>query len=179
MFFTVALVLLQIVLGLFYGNLMEWTVHKYVLHHIGKKKGNAFNFHWFDHHRKSRLNKFQDDDYEQNIWNWNARGKEALGLGFLWLTHVWLFFFFPVFALTITYCVINYYFTHKWSHQNPEWAKKHLRWHWEHHMGKVQDANYCVTQPWCDYLFRTRIHYRQEQTKSGKTKLVPVQGSIF
>lgn len=178
MFLAVFFVLLQVILGLLYGNFVEWVAHKYVLHRLGKNKNSPFAFHWHEHHRKSRLEKFYDDDYEKPIWNWNARGKEAAGLGLLWLTHCWLFFFFPVFAITITYCVFNYYFTHKWAHQKPEWAKKHLRWHWEHHMGKNQEANFCVTQPWCDYLLGTRIHYREELTKSGKTKLIPVEGII-
>lgn len=178
MILAVFFVLLQVILGLLYGNFVEWVVHKYVLHKLGKNKKSPFSFHWHEHHRKSRLEKFYDDDYEKPIWNWGASGKEAAGLGLLWLAHCWLFFFFPVFATTITYCIFNYYFTHKWAHQEPEWAKKYLRWHWEHHMGKNQEANFCVTQPWCDYLLGTRIHYREELTESGEIKLVPVEGRI-
>lgn len=179
MVLMVLFILLQIVAGLLYGNLVEWIAHKYVLHGIGKKPRSAFSFHWHEHHRKSRKNNFQDDDYDKSFFHWNARGKEAAGLGLLWLTHCWLFLFVPAFAMAITYCVFNYYFTHKWSHQHPEWAKVHLRWHWEHHMGKNQDMNYCVTQPWFDYILGTRVHYREEMTKSGKVKLVPVKATLF
>jgi len=178
MIFILFLVL-QVVLGLFYGNFMEWLLHKYLLHNLGKRKKSSFSFHWFDHHRKSRLHNFYDDDYEKSIWNWNARGKEAAGLGLLWLAHSWLFFIVPVFAFTITYCVFNYYITHKIAHENPGWAKIHLRWHWEHHMGKNQEANYCVTKPWCDYLFGTRIHYREKVLRTGKTKMIPIKENFF
>lgn len=175
MIWTVLFVLAQIAVGLLYGNMVEWLAHKYLLHHLGRKKTSWFAFHWHEHHRKSRQNNFQDDDYEQSIWNWNARGKEALGLFLLWATHIWTAFFFPVFFLTVTYCTINYYYTHKWSHENPEWAKKNLRWHWEHHMGRNQHANYCVTQPWFDYIAGTRVHYREKVTSTGRTKLEEVR----
>lgn len=178
MVWTILLVVIQVGLGLFYGNLMEWAAHKYLLHKLGKNKNSKFSFHWHEHHRKSRLNQFYDDDYDKPIWNWNARGKEAVGLLLLWVIHSWIFFFFPIFAIAITYCVFNYYFTHKWAHENPQWAKEHLRCHWEHHMGKNQEANFCVTQPWSDYLFGTRIHYREEKTKTGKNRLVPIEGRI-
>jgi sterol desaturase/sphingolipid hydroxylase (fatty acid hydroxylase superfamily) len=42
---------------------------------------------------------------------------------------------------------------------NPEWAKKHLRWHYEHHMGKDQNKNFCVTKPWFDWIMGTRVKY--------------------
>lgn len=175
MIWAVLFVLTQIAAGLLYGNMVEWIMHKYVLHHLGRKKSSWFSFHWHEHHRKSRSNRFYDDDYEQNVFHWNARGKEAFGLLILWLSHSWLLFILPAFYLTLTYCTLNYYFTHKWSHENPNWARKHLRWHWEHHMGRNQHANYCVTQPWFDYIAGTRIHYREENLLSGKMNLVEVK----
>jgi len=173
------LIVCQIVAGLLYGNFVEWMAHKYFLHDLGKKPKSIFAFHWYEHHRKSTIYKFRDSDYDKPIWNWNSRGKEIIGLFLLWLIHSWLFFVLPIFFITVTYCVFNYYFTHKWAHQNPEWAKKHLRWHWEHHQMKNQDANFCVTQPWFDYIFGTRIHYREITTKKKTQKFVPVRESVF
>lgn len=40
-----------------------------------------------------------------------------------------------------------------------EWAKKHVPWHYDHHMGKNQDANWGVTTDWVDKLLGTRIKY--------------------
>jgi hypothetical protein len=39
---------------------------------------------------------------------------------------------------------------------SPEWAKKRIPWHYDHHMNTIQDANWCVTRPWFDYLMGTR-----------------------
>lgn len=170
---VVVLTIIQIIIGLLYANMMEWVLHNLILHKIGKNKKSFFSFHWHGHHKNSRKQKFYDSDYEASIWTWNARGKEALGLFIVWLLHTWTFFLFPIFAITITYCVINYYFTHKWAHQHPGWAKKNLRWHWEHHQGKNQDANFCVTQPWFDYIMGTRVKYREEEV-NGKMVLRPI-----
>jgi sterol desaturase/sphingolipid hydroxylase (fatty acid hydroxylase superfamily) len=53
----------------------------------------------------------------------------------------------------------GYYLVHKKSHLDPEWARKHLPWHYDHHMGPNQDANWCVTLPLFDHLMGTREHY--------------------
>jgi len=48
---------------------------------------------------------------------------------------------------------------HKLYHLDPEWAREHLSWHYDHHMGTDQDANWCVTHPWFDELMGTRQPY--------------------
>jgi len=179
MIWIVGFTLLQIAAGLLYGNMAEWVVHKYLLHELGRKKTSWFSFHWHQHHRNSRQNHFFDKDYEESFWKWNARGKETLGLTILLLCHVPLLFFVPWFFGTLVYCAANYYYTHKWAHENPIWAKEKLRWHWEHHMASNQDANYGVTQPWCDYIMGTRVHYREELAVSGKPRLVAVKTSML
>lgn len=35
---------------------------------------------------------------------------------------------------------------HRRSHLEPEWAKKRIPWHYDHHMNSNQDANWCVTR---------------------------------
>lgn len=161
-------VLLQIAIGLLYSNFLEWALHNFVLHKLGKKFRKVFGFHWFVHHRNSRLNNFYDKEYDKGMGDWNSHTKETFALSIVWAMHFWAFFVFPVFAVTITYCTINYYLTHKWAHQNPEWAKENLRHHWEHHMCKDQNANYCVTKPWFDYILGTRVKYVENSTKSTK-----------
>lgn len=177
MFFL--LMILQIVLGLLYGNLIEWVAHKYFLHHLGKNKHSIFSFHWHEHHKKARQSNFYDDDYDKKIWCWNSRGKEIVGLFIIWILHFWVFIFAPYFAIMITYCVLNYYFTHKWAHQNPNWAKHVLRWHWEHHQMKQQNVNFCVTKPWFDYLLGTRVCFRKEVDKNGITQHIPVKVGLL
>jgi sterol desaturase/sphingolipid hydroxylase (fatty acid hydroxylase superfamily) len=52
-----------------------------------------------------------------------------------------------------------YYRRHKRSHEDPGWAREHLRWHYDHHMGPDQDCNWCVTFPWFDHVMGTRVPY--------------------
>lgn len=148
-------IVVQICLGLFYANMWEWIAHKKVFHTLGRKKKSLFSFHWHRHHKLSRRHGFHDEDYNKP---WGS-GKELLGLLFLALIHSPLLFVFPVFTCTLFYGVFNYYYKHRKGHMNPEWAKKHLRWHYEHHMGKDQNKNFCVTKPWFDWIMGTRVKY--------------------
>lgn len=36
-------------------------------------------------------------------------------------------------------------------------GKKRIPWHYDHHMNSNQDANWCVTRPWFDYVMGTRV----------------------
>lgn len=36
-------------------------------------------------------------------------------------------------------------------------GQKKIPWHYDHHMNSNQDANWCVTKPWFDYLMGTRV----------------------
>jgi len=158
--------MLGIPLGLLYANAGEWLIHKYVLHGVGKKKGSFFSFHWAEHHRSCRKNDFYDPDYHRSVFGMHAQGKEALGVAGLLLLHAPLFPAAPWFTATVWYAGINYFLTHRKSHLDPEWAKAHLRHHYDHHMGKDQDANWGVTHAWIDQLLGTRIAY--EYDENGK-----------
>jgi sterol desaturase/sphingolipid hydroxylase (fatty acid hydroxylase superfamily) len=52
-----------------------------------------------------------------------------------------------------------YYTRHKRAHLDPEWAREHLPWHYDHHLGPDQDQNWCVTFPWFDWVVGTRVKY--------------------
>lgn len=145
--------------ALLYANFLEWSIHKYVLHGLGKKKGSFWSFHWHAHHQQVRRNDYVDVDYKDTIFQWNGQSKEILSLIGIAIAHLPLALISPSFVLTLLYTNINYYRVHKKSHLDPEWARKHLPWHYDHHMGKNQDSNWCVTKPWCDYLFGTREHF--------------------
>lgn len=153
--------MLGIPIGLVYANAAEWGIHRYVLHgrKLGKKKGSFWSFHFHEHHRNSRKNGFRDADYERSGWAWNAQAKEAAGLVGLVAIHLPLAPVFPFFTATLAYSAVDYYRKHKRSHLDPEWAREHLTWHYDHHMGLNQDANWCVTRPWFDQLMGTREPY--------------------
>jgi hypothetical protein len=147
--------MIGILVGLALGNMTEWAVHKYVLHGMGKKKGSFWRFHWSDHHQTVRRNGHLDSDYRDLPFSWNAQGKEAAALLGGCLLVAPLFPVAPFLVGTLWYCAGNYWYKHRRSHLDPEWAREHLRWHWDHHMGKNQDANWAVTKPWSDFLMGT------------------------
>lgn len=146
---------LQAVLAFVYVNFLEWSIHKYILHGLGKKKGSFFSFHWRIHHRTARHNQYLDKDYK--AWpTWDSSGKEILGLIGLAVLHAPLVLVAPVFYAGLVQGAVGYYIVHAYSHRNPTWAKKWIPWHYTHHMGKDQDANYCVTTPLFDHIMGTR-----------------------
>ena len=141
-----------------YSHVLEWVLHKYVLHGLGKNKKSPWASHWHKHHRSSRQNDHYDGDYKKGFFDLTVRS-EILGLSILSLVHIPLIFVSPIFYTTLVICAIRYYLIHKKSHLDTEWAKKHLPWHYDHHMGTNQDANWGVTTDWIDRLLGTRIKY--------------------
>jgi len=151
-------------LALFIANGAEWIIHKRTLHRRGKRKGSFWNFHWYEHHNESRRHDMKDPAYESaSLLAWNSRTKELASLAsglLLWI---------PMFVLTrglaqalaagFVYSTANYYYKHRRAHRDPVWARKHLPWHVDHHLGPDQDANWCVTKPWWDWIMGTRQKY--------------------
>ena len=143
-------------IGLLYSNAVEWVTHRDLLHGLGKRKGSMWGFHWWGHHRASRRYGMVDPEYHEPIWNWNARGKEIAGVAAIVATHTPLFWVAPYFTAAVWYSGANYLYRHTRAHRDPAWAKRHLRSHYDHHMGRDQDANWCVTRPWFDWIMGTR-----------------------
>jgi len=167
--------MIGIPLGLIYGNAAEWIVHKHILHGRGKSKKSFWNFHWHEHHRNARRDGMVDVDYHKTLLRWHAPGKELFALSMAAFAHLPLLPVAPFFTLTAYYCAFNYYRLHKKSHLNPQWTRKHLPWHYDHHMGPNQDANWCVTKPWFDIIMGTRVPYvgtqREKETRRRQARL--------
>ena len=144
--------LIQIALGLLYGNFLEWSLHN-TLHKMGKTKINNLSFHW-EHHRNVRKNDYYDSNYEQTVFNNFSNFREALSLLAATIIHLPLLYFFPIFFLTTFLYMFVYYYVHSRSHLYPEWGKKYFRWHYDHHMN-YQNNNWCVTLPLFDFVFGT------------------------
>jgi hypothetical protein len=152
--------MIGIPLALLAANATEWVVHKYVLHGLGKKKSSFWAFHWHEHHAESRKHVMRDPFYaERSVLGWHAQGKEAVAVFGAAAAMTPLLPIAPFFVATSWYAAWNYYRKHKRSHADPEWAREHLTWHYDHHMGPKQDANWCVTRPWFDHLMGTRVPY--------------------
>jgi sterol desaturase/sphingolipid hydroxylase (fatty acid hydroxylase superfamily) len=60
-------------------------------------------------------------------------------------------------SLAALYSAGNYYYVHRRAHLEPDWARRTIPWHYDHHMNSNQDANWCVTRPWFDYVMGTRV----------------------
>lgn len=154
-------------LALVYANAAEWLIHKHVLHGLGKKKSSFWNFHWGEHHGNCRKHAMGDPDYERSPLSWNAQGKEMAAVVGLMAAHAPLAGVAPWFTAGVWYSGLNYLYKHRRSHLDPAWAKQHLRHHYDHHMGRQQDANWGVTRPWADWLMGTRVHYAYDE-KTGR-----------
>lgn len=146
-------------LGILTSNAAEWVIHKYILHGLGRRRKSFWSFHWHEHHKNARHHQNYDPSYERSVFGWHSQGKEALGLLGLAALHLPLFRVAPFFTLGVWYSIANYYRVHKRCHRDPAWAREHLPWHVDHHMGPDQDANWCVTRPWFDILMGTRVPY--------------------
>lgn len=154
--------MLGIPLGLALANAGEWAIHKYWLHGRGRDKRSFWAFHWHEHHRASRAHDMVDAAYTRSVFSWSPQGKEALSLSLGAVALAPLFPVAPFLTGTLWYRMWRYYVVHKKSHLDPAWAREHLPWHVDHHLGKDQNANWCVTHPWFDYVMQTRKPYGQD-----------------
>ncbi len=148
------------VLGLVYGNASEWMLHKYLLHGLGASKKSAWAFHWHDHHKTARRSQMLDDKYRNRLFRqWDPQAKEAAGLMAAAVGHLPLLWVAPTFVAGVFASALLYYAVHRKSHLDEKWAQKWVPWHWDHHMGPNQHANWCVTFPLFDHVMRTRKPY--------------------
>jgi len=142
--------MLGFVLGLLYGNVLEYLIHDFIFHRLGRKKGSIWSYHLKDHHVLSRKNNFIDLT-ESKV--------ESIGMLGLVLVHMPFLFLSPGFWLGITGYAMAFKYLHGFQHSHPEFTKKYMKWHWEHHM-KDSNKNFGVVMPLSDYLFRTRKKYK-------------------
>ena len=149
--------IIQFVVGWIYGHWLEYAIHRWVLHGLGLKRGHLLSFHFHEHHRVSRSNYMEDYAYQR--LGWNSSGKELVGLIFLATLHLPALWWSPWVFYGMIGSALSYYFTHRYAHVNPHWARASLSCHYDHHMGPNQNANYGVRSGWFDTLFGTREIY--------------------
>lgn len=149
--------------GLAVANAFEWFAHKYVLHGVHRPGQPRYSpvpksmeSHWA-HHREVRKQDFSDECYVEGIDHWRTRNELmslAVAAG---VASVVFYPFSKGMALAAIYSAGNYYYVHRRAHLEPDWAKRTIPWHYDHHMNSNQDANWCVTRPWFDYVMGTRV----------------------
>ena len=149
--------------GLVVANAFEWFAHKYILHGTHRQGKARFSpvpksmqSHWA-HHREVRKTQFYDYAYTEGFQNWRTRN-EVASLAIVATGFGAVFYpFSKGMSLAVLYSACNYYYVHRRAHLEPEWAIKNIPWHYDHHMNSNQDANWCVTKPWFDYVMGTRV----------------------
>ena len=133
-------------LGFVYSSIVEWAVHKYLFHELGKKKNSKFSFHIRAHHVDCRKNGNHDRKFSQ---------REIPGILFLLLINFPIIFFHSSFYYAMCTYGALFIIMHNVSHIWPQFGKKYIPWHWDHHM-KYQNHNFNVVAPIGDYIFGTR-----------------------
>jgi hypothetical protein len=159
--------MLGIPLGLLAANAFEWYAHNKILHEAGRDKKGQAHYHW-DHHREVRRHDFKEAQYEHFFGeDYDRHRFEVEALVKVSLMVSPLFPVAPFFTATLWYSAWNYYHCHRKAHENPEWAREHLSWHVDHHLGRNQDTNWCVTKPWFDYIMGTRVYTPHSKAESN------------
>ena len=143
-------VVISVLLGFIYANFLDWGVH--ILLHKPKGK-SRFKFHW-KHHKLARKNQNKDPDYSKKLMH-NETYLTLLGIAL----HVPLVFVNAPFACTAMAYGAFYMVIHRLTHTYVEFFKKWMPWHYEHHMGRNQNANWCVVCPLMDHIMNTRVKY--------------------
>ena len=72
------------------------------------------------------------------------------------ILHTPLFWVSASFSWAVLAYATVYLFLHRKTHEHVEFFKKWCPWHYEHHMGKNQNANWCVVCPLMDHIMGTR-----------------------
>ena len=126
MSFTEVTYIIMVLLGLIYANLLEWIMHKHILHRWGKDKYSKFHFH-IEHHAACSRNNMQD----------SPSLHEAFYLFLLSLGHTWLLYFSTWFFFGAMLGCVLYWCIHTKAHS------------------AYPNANWCVTYPLWDIIFRT------------------------
>ena len=141
--------MLGFVLGFLYGSILEYVIHRYVFHKLGKKKNSIFSYHVRGDHRLAAKNNFIDLTMSK---------VEFYGLIALVAIHLPVLYISFGFWLGVTLFAIAFKILHGIQHAYPEFTKKYMTWHWDHHMTSP-NKNFGVVVPWVDYLFLTRKKY--------------------
>jgi hypothetical protein len=148
--------ILLFLLGLLVANAGEWSIHKYLLHGLGKNRNSIWAYHWREHHAVCLKNAMIDEGYQHFRFAWNTQTKEFVFMFFAVLSQLPFISVAFWYVVGIYLTIAVYYYVHRKSHLDAEWARRYLPWHYDHHLGSFPDANWCITYPLFDYLMGTR-----------------------
>lgn len=153
--------------GIFVANGLEWYFHKVWLHEFPSQYRNSPFFTHIAHHKRARLNGFHDEGYaESMLKNAEIYNEKTALIGLAGAATIFLPVA-PFFTAGLYYGLWNYWRVHTKSHLDPEYAKKRIPWHYDHHMTSNQNANWYVTRPWFDYIMGTRVTTEVSKTETN------------
>lgn len=132
--------LAQFAVGYLYTKVVENLAHKYLLHNLGKKKESFWSFHFHDHHKAAIKYGMLDPAYFEQWWLNSLRAKEVGSLVATFGMHLPLVKKHPYFVAGVGIGVLEYYYKHKKSHTEPEWAWEYMQNHVKHHL--LEQNNY-------------------------------------
>ena len=138
-------------LGLIYGNIVEYVIHRYIFHGLGKKKKSIFSFHMVEHHVDSKRNNFYVNKF---------LAREFVGIFGLFALHLPIIFLSAGFYLGLVTYGVLFSVLHNVIHIYPKIGKKYFWWHWNHHMSK-QNMSWGVVLPLTDIVTGT-LEKRQQ-----------------
>ncbi len=132
-------------IGIIIASFIEYSVHKYLFHGLGKKRESVFAFHLRQHHIIARKNNFVDKKVSVH---------EFLGIPALIILFLPIYFLSTPLFYGMTLYAIAFVVLHNLQHKYPKITKKYFWWHWNHHM-KNQNKSWNVVLPIADILTGT------------------------
>lgn len=133
---------MMFLIGIIYANLVEYLIHRYLFHGLGKKKNSLFAFHLREHHLTAKRNNFTDVKFSLN---------EAVGIPVLLAIHFPLWFISPAMYLGLCLYGALFIVVHNLIHAFPDLGRKYFWWHWNHHMSN-QNKSWAVVIPIVDII---------------------------
>ncbi len=141
--------------------------------HDYKRFPLLFKHHFGGHHKLSRMHGMRDKSYD-NIYAKTSLFEFA-SLLFGAIIHLPILYYFPFAYITLLAGTANYYYIHRKSHMDVNWARDNVPWHYDHHMAPNQHANWGVRLPIIDWIFGTRIEYKNTKKEEIKSKLTKIK----
>lgn len=141
------------VLGIIWATLIEWLIHRFILHDLASKLKASYHL---EHHFIAAKSKGLDSDYDTLFLKSSPRIKEVVGLIFVLFIHCPIIFLSIEFFLGNLFITLLYYFIHKIVHKNIEFGWRWVPWHMQHHLISAK-KNFGVTTPLWDWVFGTLI----------------------
>ena len=139
------------ILGIIWATLIEWLVHKYILHDLAYKLKASYHL---EHHFIAAKNQGNDNDYDIFLLKSQPRIKELVGLIFIIFIHSPIIFISFEFFLGNIFIAALYYILHRAVHKNVDFGWRWLPWHMNHHLLSAK-KNFGVTTPFWDWIFGT------------------------